>query len=179
MEKEKKPIYKKWWFWVTIVLVVLIIGGASSNDSSNTVQTSSNESTQTQATETTQKQVNVGEAVQTNEVKITYVSCQEYTGYDSYSAPKDGNKVMKIEMEFENITDKDIYLENLDCYSDGQKCEAYYYADDYKSPTLESLSKGKKLKATLYYEIPKSSTENILEYETNYWTDKKIEFVIK
>lgn len=36
MEKEKKPIYKKWWFWLIIVIIIIAIAGGS-NDT--TVQT--------------------------------------------------------------------------------------------------------------------------------------------
>lgn len=43
MEKEKKPIYKKWWFWLIIVVVIIgCVGGNSSNNMSNT-STSTND----------------------------------------------------------------------------------------------------------------------------------------
>lgn len=175
MEKEKKPIYKKWWFWAIIVVVLIGIVGASSNSENKT--TSTNTSSQTQ--EKTEKKINVGESIQTQDTKITYVSSAEYTQYDSYSKPKEGNKVMRTEFEFENISNGDIYLENMECYADGEKCEEYYYADDYKSPTLESLSKGKKIKVILYFEVPQNSQEIVLEYATNYWTSEKVEFIVK
>lgn len=42
MEKEKKPIYKKWWFWVIIVVVIAVIAstGGNSNDTSTQSSTS-------------------------------------------------------------------------------------------------------------------------------------------
>ena len=179
-QKEKKPIYKKWWFWLIIVILIIGFAGSGSTTkptiSRNTVD-SSKETTET--TEAKERQVNVGDSVETSELKITYISCEEYKNYDSYSSPKSGNKVVRIVMDMENISDKDIYLNSFDCYSDGEKCESYYYADDFKAPTLEKLSTGKKMKAILYYEIPTSSTNNILEYETDYWTDEKVEFIIK
>ncbi len=37
MEKEKKPIYKKWYFWLMIILLIIIIGvGSSSNNNQTT-----------------------------------------------------------------------------------------------------------------------------------------------
>lgn len=40
MEKEKKPIYKKWWFWVIIIIIIGAIG--SLTETNNTINTSSN-----------------------------------------------------------------------------------------------------------------------------------------
>lgn len=178
-EKTKKPIYKKWWFWAIIVIIIIAIAGSSGNKTNTTVVSQTDTTSENKNQETTEKKVNVGEAVQTNEVKISYKSSKEYTGYNSYSKPKSGNKVIKVEFEFENISNGDIYLENMDCYADGEKCEEYYYADDYKSPTLESISKGKKVKSILYYEVPKSAEDIIIEYETDYWTNEKVEFIVK
>lgn len=183
MEKEKNPIYKKWWFWVLIVIALIIIAGIGGNNDNTTVSTpSSTTSSQTNQSDTNskeQKQVNVGEEVSTSNMKITYMSIGDYTQYNSYSAPKSGNKIIRAEFSFENISNSDIYLDNIDCYADGEKCEAYYSAEDYKSPTLESLSSGKKVKAIVYYEVPENAESVILEYDTNMWTNNKIEFIAK
>ena len=178
-ENEKEPSYKQWWFWVLVVLVVFIIIGANNSNNNPNVTTSSTTNT-SQNTNTKQNtKVKVGEEITTNDTKITFISANDYTQYNSYSAPASGNKIIRAEFSFENISSSDISLGSLDCYADGEKREAYYSADDYKNPTLESLSSGKKLKAVVYYEIP-SNAENItLEYETNVWTSEKIEFVIK
>lgn len=40
MEKEKKPIYKKWWFWLIVIVIIGAIG--STTETNNTVETSSN-----------------------------------------------------------------------------------------------------------------------------------------
>lgn len=176
--EKKKPIYKKWWFWVIIIVVIVAIAG-SGEENNTTVISQNSTSVENTTQETTEKKVNVGDIVQTDEVKISYKSSKEYKKYDSYSKPKSGNKVMRVELEFENISEGDIYLEGLDCYADGEKCEEYYYSDDYKSPLMESLSKGKKVKAVLYFEVPKSAKDIILEYETDYWSNEKVEFIVK
>ena len=49
MEKEKKPIYKKWWFWLIIILIIVGIG-AGANDT--TQPTSSSSTSSTSAAET-------------------------------------------------------------------------------------------------------------------------------
>lgn len=178
-EIKKKPIYKKWWFWVIIIIIVIGIAGSSSNNSTPTNSSNTSESNNSTQQQNENKVVNVGEEISTNDTKITFVSSNDYTDYDSYTAPKDGNKVIRAEFTFENISNSDVYLNNLECYADGEKCNEYYYASDYKSPTLESLSSGKRVQAVVYYEVPSSAQNIILEYETNVWTSDKIEFKIK
>lgn len=170
---------------ITFILIVIILGviigvnGSGDNKSQSTQVTANETSSNNDTTEKGNTVVNVGEEIETNDTKITFVSAQDYTSYKSYSAPKTGNKVVRAEVIFENISTSDIYLSNLECYADGEKCEEYYYADDYKSPTLESLSKGKRIKSVVYYQVPVNAKSIILEYETSVWTSKKIEFKIK
>ena len=177
MEEKKKPIFKKWWFWVIIIIVVIAISGSSGNNTSITSGNINSETDNEQESST--QTANVGDIVQTKEVKISYISCKQFTNYNSYAKPAAENKVMRLEFEFENISNSDIVLGGFDCYADGAKCDAYYYADDYKNSTLESLSKGKKVKAILYYEVPKTAQETVLEYETDYWSNEKVEFIVK
>ncbi|OKZ74661.1 MAG: hypothetical protein BHW00_04010 [Clostridium sp. 26_22] len=170
---------------ITFILIVIILGiiigvnGSGDNKSQSTPVTANETSSNNDTTAKGNTVVNVGEEIETNDTKITFVSAQDYTSYKSYSAPKTGNKVVRAEVIFENISTSDIYLSNLECYADGEKCEEYYYADDYKSPTLESLSKGKRIKSVVYYQVPVNAKSIILEYETSVWTSKKIEFKIK
>ena len=177
-EKLKKPIYKRVWFWIIIIVVVLAI---VSGENDTTIVTSNG--TTGEASNTTQqnknKEVNVGDIVQTNNVKITYKSAQDYTQYGSYTAPQAGNKVIRVEFEFENISKSDVYLDGFECYADQEKCEEYFYAEDYKNSLLESLSIGKKTKAVLYYEVPENAKKIVLEYEADYWSNKKVEFIVK
>ena len=177
--EQKKPIYKKWWFWLIVAIIVIGMASSGENNSDTKITSQGESINNDQIEQQTQKKVNVGETVQTNEVKISYKSSQEYTNYNTYSKPKNGNKIMRVEFEFENVSNGDIYLDSFECYADGEKCEEYYYADDYKNPTLESLSSNKKIKAVLYYEVPTSAQEIILEYETDYWSNEKVEFIVK
>ncbi len=182
--KDQRNFFVKHKF-ITFLLVVIVLGavvgasGSGNNKNQSTPVTANETSTDSDTTVKENTIVNVGEEIKTNDTKITFVSAQDYTSYKSYSAPKTGNKVVRAEFTFENISTSDIYLSNLECYADGEKCESYYYADDYKSPTLESLSKGKRVKVIVYYEVPTNAKNIVLEYESNVWTNKKIEFKIK
>jgi len=49
MEKEKKPIYKKWWFWLLIIIVAIAIEGSQGGD--NTTQMGTNSTVETKQTQ--------------------------------------------------------------------------------------------------------------------------------
>ena len=49
MEKEKKPIFKKWWFWL---IIILIIGGIGAGANNTTQPTSTSSTSSTSTTET-------------------------------------------------------------------------------------------------------------------------------
>lgn len=123
--------------------------------------------------------VKVGESITKSDVKVTFVSTKDYTGYSQYSAPSKGNKIIRVEFSFQNMSNSDITLSSMECYADGEKCEEHYSADDYKTPTLENLSSGKKLKAVLYFQVPKNAKETVIEYQPSLWSNEKIEFIVK
>ena len=188
--KNKKPLFKKPIFWILIVLVVIIIVAiASSGDSSDTTTVesiSSSETAQTNASESDtykpagDEKILPGNVVTTDELKISYISCNtNYTDYSEFSEPEKGNKVVRAEFTFENISSSDISLDSFECYADGKKCEEFYGADDYASPTLESISSGRTFSSVIYFEVPESASEIELEYESDFWSNDKIVFVVK
>lgn len=161
------------------ILACIITFQAQSTLSDAINEAFSGNTTENTKTSAQQKECNVGESVDTSKVKITFNSCKDYTNFNSYSKPAEGKKVIRAEFAFENISDSDIYLGSMECYSDDTKCETYYYADDYKSPTIESISSGKKFNAILYYEIPKDAQKITIEYDDNAWSNTKVIFNIK
>lgn len=120
----------------------------------------------------------VGEVGDFGNMKITYISAQVYNGANHYSPPAEGNVYYKMEFEFENTGDVDetVSIYSFECYADGYSAKLGPTGDDYLSATL---SPGKKVRGTVCYEVPLDAEEVILEYETNYWTQNKIIFVVK
>ena len=79
----------------------------------------------------------------------------------------------------ENISDVDQFISSWSFvgYADGYAIDEGYAGTD---DTLSAnLSPGKKAKGAIYYEVPVEATEVIAEYETDFWTQGKIVFVIK
>lgn len=175
--------------WIVLgIIVIAIIGavaGGGSDDSEKTtakktgnVQEENNDKKEVQGTETDNEFV-VGDIVETKELKITYLSAGEYTSDNMFLQPKDGNVYYRMEFEFENISDTDQTISGMvewNCYADSYSCEQSYIGEDQISATL---SPGKKVKGSMYYEVPKEAEKVNLEYETNFWTEDKIIFVVK
>ncbi|MGN0154903.1 MAG: DUF4352 domain-containing protein [Lachnospiraceae bacterium] len=179
--------------WIVIAVVVLLVIGAAAGggDTETTTKTGevASETADTSASKADTESVEeeqpvdnqfaVGDIVETPNFKISYISASEYTSNNEFIQPKEGNVFYRMEFEFENISSTDQAISSVlswGCYADGYAAEQSYIGDDQIDVTL---SPGKKVKGAVYYEVPQDAKEIILEYETNYWTENKIEFIVK
>ncbi|MBQ7781134.1 MAG: DUF4352 domain-containing protein [Lachnospiraceae bacterium] len=138
-----------------------------------TIETSSVESTEA-STSTT---IHPGETVETDDLKITFISCGDYETDNSFLTPEEGYKYVIATFEFENIGTSDEFVScwDFDCYADGYAIEQSYLSDDNLSATI---SAGKKAKGSVTFEVPTDATEIELEYTVNIWTEEKIIFLL-
>lgn len=181
---QKKKSKKKWIIIaVVIVLLVVVLGSSGEGDTSGTTieqlgQSTSDSNTPASASNNA---INVGNAVSDKQLKIYYKSCNtDFQDYSEYADVRDGYKIIQAVFDFENISSNDVSLNGIDCYADGVKCESFFSVDDYSSPTLETISAGRKLiNATVYFEVPEESKEIELEYEPDFWDDEKYIFIVK
>ncbi len=120
----------------------------------------------------------VGDIIETNKLRISYLDAQDYVSDNMFLEPKEGNKYIYIELEVENLSDSDqsISFYSFECYADGKHCEAFYGRDDALSATL---SAGRKAKGTVAFEVPIDAENIEIEFEDNVWTSSKIIFAYK
>lgn len=184
--KTKKKLYQQWWFWLIIVIVVIGIVGSSGNSGENSISTggTTNANTTTKTKDTlvnsTKTKFKVGETYKDNYISIRYVSLDSnFTEYSKYVDVKSGYKIIKVDFEFHNIGTTDTTVSSFDftCYADGYSCEDFWNVDN--ATFTDTLSSNKKTKGSVYFEVPKDAKEIILEYETNWLTSEKIEFIVK
>lgn len=185
--------------WIVIAIVVLLIFGVAAgggDDSATktgevatkTEDTAKNnedsvsdakEEVQDESEEPVDNHFVVGDMIETPDFKISYLSAGEYTSDNEFLQPKDGYVYYRMEFEFENISSIDQTISSMlswGCYADGYVMDQSYFEDDQLDATL---SPGKKAKGALYYEVPQDAQEITLEYETNFWTENKIIFIVK
>lgn len=184
-------------FLAIIIMIVVIAAGVSllgGNSGSSDAPTNSNlekveavpEQKQADNNETVQEndgetktEFRAGDVIETSDLRISFISAEEYTSDNEFVQPDDGNTYCKMDFEFENISDSDRYVSSSDfkCYADGYDMEKEYLIEGLDLDA--TLSPGKKTKGAVFFEIPVDAEEITLEYETNFWTEDKIIFIIK
>lgn len=190
---RKKQGGKAKWIVIAVLVIAVIgtaLGGNDAEDATKTGEvtakteskggdTDSKEETTEAASEEVDNTFKVGDVVETSDLKITYISAEEYQSDSQVIQPKDGYVYYRMEFEFENIGNVDQTVSSVaswDCYADGYAMDAQYFGDDAIDATM---SPGKKAAGAVYYEVPKDAKEITLEYETNFLSQNKIVFVVK
>lgn len=122
--------------------------------------------------------VNVGEYVQSDELKITYTYCNANAeDYGSYYTVPSGYKVVRADFEVENVSESEDYVYlNFSCYADGLLCDENYSGND-RNTIGETLSSGRKTTGTYYFDVPDSANE--IEIEADNFSSDKVIFVVE
>ena len=183
-DKPKKPIFKKWWFWVIAVLVVGAIGSAAGrNDDKPSAASQPPAQTDAAGTETEQAEpsniFHAGDKVDTKNLSITYQEC-DADWQDYQYEPREGTRLIRAYFVFENIgnTDQTCGSIYFDCYADGAACDSYLFRCE-PSLSFSSISPGRKLEGYVCYEVPIGAEIIELEYETSFWAQDKIIFIVE
>lgn len=184
--------------WIIVGIVVLaVIGSATGGEDDNSSKTvGSMQETNTAAVkpeaqdkegeteviteaqkETSEENIiKVGESFENSGLKVTVDSYNpEYTEYSEYFEPNDGYKYIEVGFTYENVGDKgDKYVSiyDCDCYADNTSCEQAYIGDDNFINT--NISAGRNVSFKVYYQVPISAESVELEYDTSFWSSKKV-----
>lgn len=133
--------------------------------------------------ETTEEKSNVfkaGDIVETEDLKIKFISAKKYKSDNEFLEPKSGYEYWEYKFEFKNISDSDKTVSTMsdwECYADNSKVDQHWIGDD--DGLDATLSKGRSAKGTLYFEVPKKAKSIELEYDISFWGSDKIIFVAK
>ncbi len=119
----------------------------------------------------------IGDTWQNKYVLVSYDDCGEYESDNQFIQPKSGNKYVYATFTFENVGNSDTTVAywDFDCYADGYACEGTYGADG--AAFSQTLSSGRKITGTVYFEVPEEAVEIEFEYSPSFWTSEKIVFV--
>lgn len=189
MEEKKKGISDKTIYIIIIIIVAFFAflfffnNNANNKTTSNVYESNSTSSsipTTSTVNTSTKNLYSVGETYTDLSKKITFLSLDDnFTGYNKYSKVKSGNKVIKAEFEFENLSADSFWASKYDfnCYADGYDCESFYGVND--DNLSSTLSEGKKAKGNVYFEVPINAQEITIEYKENVWTDNIVKFKVK
>ena len=120
----------------------------------------------------------VGDIVEAKNLRITYVSSDEYESENMFIQPKDGYHFVTCKFEFENIgsSDETVTALSVDCDADGASCDQALAGDD---TLIATLSAGRKTSGSVIFEVPDNASVVEVEYLTNYWTSNRIVFAVE
>ena len=185
--------------WIAIVIVIVLIlavatsgGGnkdknpqkvgetATATTGNKTAEAQTADSETKEETEAVNNVFSVGDIVETQNMKITYVSSGEYQSDDDFMQPKDGYVYWEFEFKFENISDSDQTVSSMmdwECYADNSKVDQAWIGSD--NGLDATLSSGRETQGTIYFEVPEDAQNIELEYDINFWQSDKIVFVGK
>lgn len=181
---------------LAVIIIIAIIGSSNggSDDSANNSsaekgtttsgglenQTSSGATSEAASEASTEDNTfHVGDVLETKKVKLSYISCGEYTDDNMFVEPGEGKKFVYFEFEFENASDADITVGSYDfkCYADGYSTTQSLVTADNAMTSITTLSPGRKVSGIIVFEVAEDVSEIEIEYETSYWTQKKAIFV--
>lgn len=127
----------------------------------------------------------VNESFQNKYEKITMTEVNtNFTDYDEYTGPKEGNKIIMLKFEVENInSDNDeLYVSslNFNASADGVVADSYIWASSKYNDLSATVGKGKKAVGYVLYEVPQNAKKIVVEYNADFWTDgTSIEFIVQ
>ena len=192
-KKKKKRLIIFGVIAAVIVVIIIAASGGSSSDDKNKVE-SVNGASQTQSadeksddsksddsTASDNQKITAGHAITIdNELKISYLKCDtNFKKYSKYATVGKGKKVISATFKIENVSDTDQYIDTINCYADDKKCDSFYSVEDYDDPFFDSISAGRSIEGTVYFEVPSNAKNIELEFENNVWTNDKVVFVVK
>lgn len=119
----------------------------------------------------------VGDVVESKDLNISYLSCENDTSYSEFNQPAEGCHYVTLSFEFENkgSSDENVSMFDFDCYADGKACEQSYFRDDNLSATI---SAGRKAQGTVTFEVPDGATVVEAEFVSDIWTSSRVVFTI-
>ena len=116
-----------------------------------------------------------GDVVETENLRISFLSAEQYVSDNEFLQPKEGYEYWKFTFKVENISDSDQAVSSLmdwECFADNAKADQTYIGDD--NGLDATLSSGRETQGSIYFEIPQGSSQIELEYKISYFSDNKI-----
>ncbi|MBU9728396.1 DUF4352 domain-containing protein [Diplocloster modestus] len=205
MERQKKPLWKKWWFWIIVVVVLLIIVGTAGGsdkdmDKKKEIQSTDADTASTQDDNTDTKDINErqedkqtenqgdkdsygpGEPAAMKDVTVTLESVTENKG-KQYNEPAEGNVFLLCEFTIDNQSEKELAVSSImsfdayvDSYAVNQSITGLI-TDEGNKQLDGTVAPGKKMNGVIAYEVPEDWKEFEVNFEPDMWSGKKLTFI--
>lgn len=124
---------------------------------------------------------NVGDLFESQKLNISYLDSGDYSSDNVFIEPAAGNKFIYVDLSIQNTGDTDLSIGSsaFTCYADDTKCSQSIVTADDQMDIISTVSPEKYLKGKIYFEVPKGAQNIEVEFETSFWTQDKIYFIVK
>lgn len=151
-----------------------------SQNTSTKAETAISDTTTAETTVPEEKdKYNVGDTWENKHLKMTYTECYEFTDYNQYNAPTEGNKIVCAAFEFENIgkSDTTVMYTDFHGYADGYEVNQSYAPKGTGLDFSVKMSAGRKGTGLVAFEVPNGAKEIEIEFSPNMFSSEKVVFV--
>lgn len=123
----------------------------------------------------------VGDTFESDDLTIMYMDSGEYTSDNMFIEPANGNKFIYIDLSIHNTSDTDLSIGSFSfsCYADDTAAEQPVVTADDAMISIDTVSPDKYIKGKIFFEVPKDASKVEVEYETSFWTQEKIYFIVE
>lgn len=153
----------------------------SLNAGVETISSESSESKSEDTSNASETVFGVGDVYESDDIKIMFLSCGDYSVENQFMQPESGNKYIFAEFSIENTGESELSTGSFlfDCYADNTECKQPIISGEDMLTSITSISSGKNTKGKIFFEVPNNAEKIQLEYKINALTDEKIYFNIK
>lgn len=112
--------------------------------------------------------INVGEVVETDDLRIKYLSSGQCEASSIFSEPKEGYMLWRFEFEIKNISEESQSVSDMlgwECYADNVVVDQKFLSNENLSGIFSS---GRTIKGAVFFEVPIDSKNIELEYDPGY-----------
>lgn len=123
----------------------------------------------------------VGDVYDSDTIKVMFLDTGDFQSGNEFIQPESGNKFIYAEFSIENTGESDYSAGSVafDCYADNTDCKYAITGIEGEMTSITTLSPGRNTKGKICYEVPQSSEEIEIEFETDFLTEHKIYFKVK
>lgn len=127
------------------------------------------------------KSYNVGDIYEDKYIRMKYTNAYEFTDFNDFNRPSEGNIVVCAEFEVENIGDSVhvVMYTDFDGYADGYEVQQSYSPEKTGMDFSLDLSPGRKGIGVVAFEVTEDSNSIEIEYSPNVFTSERVTFIYK
>lgn len=176
--KNQKTIFSRLWALALAGVLVLSLGACSGDNTPAPTEAPATTAVTQAPTETTVPETvppetepakaiyRVGDTVKARNFELTYLASGEQST-EWYEKPEEGNRAFFLKFSVKNLSSEPdrLFIDNFQCYADGQLVDISECAFKYRNSSAPFLSADETGIQTMVFEVPENAQEIELQFD--------------